>query len=135
MLALVCALFVLPSAVHGPGTVAQAQDRAIETGNAITTGGDIEADRATSELIRQRLRAIYRELDGLAGVFVTVNSGVVTLSGTVAEPDLAEEAIAFARRAEDAIAVRDRITISTSLMQRLVPALDRLERRSLTAVA
>ena len=126
---MVAAINFSPLMMHVSGQV-YAQEKT-ENNTAITA----ETDNASDEAVRLRLREIFQELEGLKGVFVQVNSGIVTLRGTVAEPDLAEEAVGLASRIDSVVTVRNNITIVTSISQRLVPVMERLERRAVTTIA
>ena len=69
----------------------------------------VEATTAADAAIRDRLTGIYERLDGLEGVGVMVESGVVSLEGDVATDALQDEALSIAHRVEGVVAVRDRI--------------------------
>jgi small-conductance mechanosensitive channel len=82
-----------------------------------------------------RIERILAELDGMNRVYVTVNSGVVTLHGEVTEASLAEQAIDVAKRVEGVVTVRNEITEVTSLRERLVPVWERLNNRFWQSIA
>ncbi|UAB79582.1 mechanosensitive ion channel [Erythrobacter sp. SCSIO 43205] len=77
-------------------------------------------------LITQRLTSIYDELSGLDRVRVITQSGVVTLSGEVANGEAAQEAIALAERVEGVILVRDQIERLRDIESNLSPAVEGL---------
>lgn len=121
MRALGAVLFVLVLALSS-GAKAQQE---VQTQSAITVEDTAVSDREIDE----RLEAIFNELDGLRGVFVTVRAGVVTLRGRVAEPAMAERAVALAGRIDGVVAVRNEIAEVTSIEERLVPVAERIQTR------
>ncbi|WP_321336296.1 mechanosensitive ion channel domain-containing protein [uncultured Cohaesibacter sp.] len=87
----------------------------------IETKRDVGADRS----IKERLQAIYREIDALSDVQVHVNEGVVSLSGAVANDGAAERALELATRLQGAVAVEDRIDRTLSVEDNLDPFLQK----------
>ncbi|MBK1825647.1 mechanosensitive ion channel family protein [Haloferula rosea] len=84
----------------------------------------IEADPAASDSrIEERLREIFRAVDGLADVEVVVTSGVVSLNGEVENEGDVETAGALARRMEGVVHVRNRVSKAVDIDSRLAPAL------------
>jgi len=79
-----------------------------------------ERDDATEELLRR----VFGEIDALKPVQVTVTSGVVQLSGTVLDSAAREQALALARSLDGVLYVEDAMTESTSVGDRLRPAVD-----------
>ena len=73
---------------------------------AISAGPVSDTDDAR---IAQRIRAIFAQIDSLHPVGVTVRSGVVTLTGTVASPAESERAAAIAERVAGVVTVQNRI--------------------------
>lgn len=102
-----------------------------ETEAPIATGDDAPDDRA----IDQRIERILDQMEGLQGVYVIVNSGVVTLRGRVAETALATEAESIAKRVEGVVATKNEIGEVTSVTERFVPAVERLRNRTKNIVA
>lgn len=88
----------------------------------------------SDEGIATRIEAIYGTYDRFENVSVTVEAGVVTLSGTVLETELVGEAEDLARKVEGVIAVQNRIELDTSVAERVRPALERLGDRAAQAV-
>ncbi len=72
--------------------------------------------------IRQRIERIYAAVSALGGVEVTVDGGVVTLSGQVSEARDGKDAVALANRTEGVVYVVDRIEGATKVEARLTPA-------------
>ncbi|MEQ8480507.1 MAG: mechanosensitive ion channel [Hoeflea sp.] len=81
----------------------------------------------TDAEIRERLKAIYEEIDTLSQVTVWVREGVVVLSGRVANEAGAERAIRLAQRIEGAVEVEDEIARTLSVEENLNPLLERTE--------
>lgn len=107
------------------GVLAHAQeDSTINTGNAAASDKDIDT----------RIEAIFDQIDGLQGVFVTVHSGVVTLRGKVTEAALSEQAVQLAKRVNGVVEVTNQIGEVTSLSVRLTPVYQRLTQRALQAI-
>ena len=114
-LSLIVAMLLLIAA-----SLAQAQEN-----GTIATGDTAASDRE----IDARIEAIFDEIDGLQGVFVTVHSGVVTLRGKVREAALADQAEQLARRVDGVVAVTNEIGEVTSVPDRLAPVYERLTQR------
>lgn len=105
----------------------------------VTLAQDAEEPAATIEArngdtisdaeIDKRIEEILREIDGLQSIFVSVNSGVVTLRGEVTESALADQALGIAGRVNGVVTVKNEIQEVTSLNERLVPVWQRLNNR------
>ncbi|WP_417450923.1 mechanosensitive ion channel domain-containing protein [Kordiimonas sp.] len=94
-----------------------------------------QASGARSDaVIEARIDAIYANYDRFSSVTVTVDAGVVSLSGSVLETELIGEAEDLARKVEGVIAVRNGLVLDTSVRERVRPALDRLGDRATQAV-
>ena len=106
---------------------ALAQDNGGEPAGPIATQSDAGSDRA----IDRRIEEILSQLEGLGDVFAQVKSGVVTLRGQVAEPQLALEAERLAGRVEGVVAIRNQIREVSSVSKRIVPAWERIRNRTL----
>lgn len=59
--------------------------------------------------IQQRISGIFSEIDGLQAVSVSVNQGVVTLTGETPNEKKAQQAINLTNRLTDVVTVEDRI--------------------------
>jgi small conductance mechanosensitive channel len=103
-----------------PGVALSQQDGPITTGDQTVTDREIDA----------RIEAIFDEIKGLQGVFVTVRAGVVTLRGKVTETSLSAQAEALANRVNGVVAVSNEIGEVTSLPVRLAPVYERLIQRT-----
>jgi small conductance mechanosensitive channel len=88
---------------------------------------DPEADAADDAAIERRLRAIYDNIEGLGGVAVRVQAGVVALRGEVASNALRAQAIRLARQVEGVVEVDDGVEVTAEIEQRIAPALERIE--------
>ncbi|HUF75667.1 MAG TPA: BON domain-containing protein, partial [Longimicrobiales bacterium] len=85
-----------------------------------------EARVATDEETRARLQAIFDRVESMHDVTVRVEAGVVRLTGSVAEAQVAARAEELAERQEGVVWVENRIQLTTSLAERLEPTWDRL---------
>ncbi|MEM7566805.1 MAG: BON domain-containing protein, partial [Pseudomonadota bacterium] len=128
-LALALALLAAPPLV--PKAAAQELVLPAETQEAGEKGPAIavESSAASDAAIRNRIRDLYREIDGLEGVRVSVEAGVVRLTGTVVDADAQAEAEALASRVSDVAAVENAVTLDTDVQRRLAPVLKRTQDR------
>lgn len=117
------ALLVAVVALSAPAT--RAQETVAPAGPTIETGEAVAADAE----IRGRIQTIFREIDGLGGIFVSVSSGVVTLSGQVGEAALAQKAEDLVSRVAGVVAIENQLTEQTAVTERLKPVIGRFERR------
>ncbi|WP_085855069.1 mechanosensitive ion channel family protein [Palleronia marisminoris] len=78
--------------------------------------------------IAARLRAILSALD-LDDIAVSVEAGVVTLSGSVADPAAIEQVAGIADRLDGVVAVRNELAATDELAQQLDPVLVRFRAR------
>lgn len=84
-------------------------------------------DPKEDEEIGERLRTIYRTIEGLAPIEVRVSAGVVVLTGEVSTQAQREQAVRLARNVRGVAEVENRIAIAQDLEGRLTPALKRLQ--------
>lgn len=90
----------LPSPVSPPVINGQSTNNAqIETRPSLQKDNDI----------RQRIKGIFSEIEGLQAVDVSVNQGVVILTGETANEKKAQQAINLTNRLTDVVTVDDRI--------------------------
>lgn len=87
-----------------------------------------DAERGDTQ-IASRVAAKLARQEGLAGVAVEVNAGVVTLSGTVLDEEQRELATSLARSVAGVVAVDDEMELSASLRERLAPALEQAQEK------
>ncbi|MBC7281282.1 mechanosensitive ion channel family protein [Hoeflea sp.] len=116
VLALPLSLFIAP---------ASAQDTPAPAGPAIEIGDAVIADAE----IRSRIQTIFREIDGLGGIRVSVSSGVVRLTGQVEEAALAQRAEDLVNRVAGVVAIDNQLTEQTEVTERLKPVIGRFENR------
>ncbi len=105
--------------------MALAQDSVEPAGPIIEIGERVTADNE----IRSRIQKIFREIEGLNGIFVSVSSGVVTLSGQVEEATFAKKAEDLVSRVAGVVAIENRLTEQTAVTERLKPVIGRFEAR------
>ncbi|WP_341368099.1 mechanosensitive ion channel domain-containing protein [Yoonia sp. BS5-3] len=93
--------------------------------------GTIATENSTAQdaAIAIRMRDILAALGGYGDVTVMVNEGVVTLRGTTTSTTDALALDALAARIEGVVAVRNQVSETTDLAERLDPALDRFRAR------
>ena len=96
-----------------------------EASGTITTENSAQQDAA----IAMRIREILTELGNYEDVTVTVNEGVVTLRGTTTSAVEAVELDPLAIRVEGVVAVRNQVTETTDIAERLNPAIERFQSR------
>jgi small conductance mechanosensitive channel len=92
-------------------------------------GGEIalETDAPSDAAIAARIATIFGEIDTLSGVEISVESGVVTLTGDTLTADAASRAEALALRVEGVVTVENRIDRDLSVATRVAPAMGELE--------
>jgi len=108
-----------------------AQDDTITTVEGTSAATQAEADAA----IATRIRDILHELDGYEDVTVTVKAGIVTLRGTTLDANLVDDLATLVGRVEGVVAIENRVTLSTSVSDRLAPVWERLVARARQTVA
>ena len=119
-LALLIALASVMLALTAP---ALAQTEGGEASGEIHLQTDAPADAA----IAQRIATIFGEIDTLSGVEISVEAGVVTLSGQTLTAEAANRAEALASRVEGVVTVENRIDRDVSVATRVAPAVGELE--------
>ena len=104
-----------------------------ETAFAQTEGGEaggeiaLETDAPSDAAIAQRIATIFGEIDTLSGVEISVESGVVILTGETLTAEAASRAEALALRVEGVVTVENRIERDLSVSTRVAPAMGELE--------
>ena len=96
-----------------------------EANGTITTENSSQQDAA----IAMRIREILGELGNYEDVTVIVNEGVVTLRGTTTSAIEVVELDQLATRIEGVVAVRNQVTETTDIAERLNPAIERFQSR------
>ncbi|WP_412049526.1 mechanosensitive ion channel domain-containing protein [Hoeflea sp. Naph1] len=123
-------LLLVMAILLGTKAGAVAQDASQSTVTApISRQETTETDRE----IRERLKAIYDEIDTLSAVTVWVRKGVIVLSGKVANESSADRAVRLAHRIDGAVEVEDKIARTLSVEDNLNPLIEKTEDAILTA--
>lgn len=107
----------------GASSLALAQQGNGEPTGTITLEPGAESDK----LIAQRITSIFEQIPQFESLQVDVNSGVVALSGQIANEAQAQRALKLSERVEGAIAVDDRIVRTLDLQDNLNPLWDSLQ--------
>lgn len=102
-----------------------AQDATPETAAApIVVVEDAPSDAAIANRLRAILGALEQE-----DIAVTVEAGVVTLSGDIADPAVSRQVEGVAERLEGVVAVNNTLATSGDIAQQINPAFDRFRAR------
>lgn len=96
-----------------------------DTTSTITVGETVETDAATAV----RIRDILSELGAYSDVTVSVNSGVVTLRGQVADATQIQNLNDLVSRVDGIVSIKNEVSETTDIVERLDPAIDRLKAR------
>lgn len=80
------------------------------------------SDAPEDEAIQNRLTSVLNAMEGTDEVDITVNSGVITLSGNVPSSRAARELINIAERVEGVVYVRNRLNEQVDISARVRPA-------------
>ena len=93
--------------------------------------GTITTDSSSGQdaAIATRMREILMELGSFDDVTVAVNEGIVTLRGTVTSANEVTAVQTLANRIEGVVAVKNEVTETTDISERLDPALERFRTR------
>lgn len=86
-------------------------------------------DEVNDQDIKQRISGIYSEIEGLKTLNVSVNQGVVSLSGEVPNEKKAQQAINLANRVSDVVAVEDRISRTLDVQDNVTPVISALKQQ------
>ncbi|SEA24716.1 mechanosensitive ion channel family protein [Alkalimonas amylolytica] len=88
--------------------------------------GEIKVQNAPQDqAIAARLRAITASLSGLENVEISVNAGVITLQGEVANTQLKNDMTAIASRLEGVVHVQNQLQEQLAVRSRLAPAAEK----------
>jgi small conductance mechanosensitive channel len=118
-------LAILVMALVLPWWGAHAQETVEPAGPTIEIGVGVITDAE----IRSRIQTIFREIEGLGQIRISVSSGVVTLSGQVEEAAAANKAEDLVSRVSGVVAIENRLTEQTAVTERLKPVIGRFESR------
>ncbi len=108
-----------------------AQDAATQPEGTIAVQSDGQQDAA----IANRIREIIGQLGRYEDVSVIVADGIVTLRGTTLDTAQIEALNALVARVEGVVAIENRVTESTDVVERLNPAVERIRNRTAQAIA
>ncbi len=86
-------------------------------------------DAPSDEAIADRLRAIVTALDH-GGITVSVQAGVVTLAGDIADPAVSAEVAGIAQRLDGVVAVNNDLAATDDISQQIDPAFERFRTRA-----
>lgn len=86
---------------------------------------DPAATGIDDNVIADRLRGIFQEIKGLEGVGVAVDSGVVSLSGSIADNASADRAKAIAQRVSGVVTVEAQFERDLSVGKNVEPVVDK----------
>lgn len=128
---LVGSLLLQPASLHAQvvaDPVILSAPAAIETEQAEAADTAIRStlqDASTDKSIASRMESIFREIQGLRAVEVRVQSGVVTLSGTVSSQEDRTKAEAIAARFAGVVTVENAIDRSFEVDSNLTPVVEK----------
>ncbi|QXT40535.1 mechanosensitive ion channel family protein [Gymnodinialimonas ceratoperidinii] len=95
----------------------------------------VESDRAQDFAVRDRIMAILGQLEGYDDVRATVSSGIVTLRGTVVDATRITALNDLVARVEGVVAIENTVSESTDVVERLNPAVERMQERIAQTIA
>lgn len=119
-----------PAQSLAPGIASKSAPEAAPETDESTNAIPTDEAEGTDTAIITRLNAIYRELDGLQQTRVAVESGVVTLSGSVTDPGNIDRARQIALRVNDVVAVQNNLQRDGDVSENLLPVVGRLTERA-----
>ncbi len=91
---------------------------------------EVSDDKPQDGRIEARIESIFDKIDGLEALEVTVESGVVTLAGDVANEAAASDALDIAQRTAGVVRVDDTINRTLDVADNVRPMLDDLQQKS-----
>lgn len=92
------------------------------------------SDRPGDKAIQERLESVLAAIDDVEAIEVSVEQGVVTLSGDVSNARSARELMAIANRVEGVIHVQSRLNEETDVSARVRPATRKFQEMGAAAV-
>lgn len=99
------------------------------------TAAPIEVVNVTSdEAIKNRIREIFKAVGGFESVEITVQSGVVKLSGRLGGEKLRSDAVSLATRTEGVVLALDRLQEPTEITSQFAPAFEKVREMGRTLV-
>jgi small-conductance mechanosensitive channel len=88
-------------------------------------GAQPSPSAADDAQLQEQLREVYDQIGALASIEVSVNSGVVELTGELDDPTARETATEIAQKFDGVLFVENKIEFSTDVSERVSPALER----------
>lgn len=123
----------------GEGASEQTVEEDSETGIDTTpaagniTEKDTVIETSTNQVddvdIEKRITGIFSEIEGLKAINVTVNAGVVSLTGEAPNEKKALQAINLANRVSDVVAVEDRINRTLDVEDNVTPVISQVKQQ------
>ena len=110
--AVICLSFLIPLS---------AQEQKTESTSQIEVA-DVTADEA----IKSRLHEIYQAVGGFESVKITVQSGVVKLSGEIPSDQVRSDAVSLSNRTAGVVLTLDRLREPAAITSRFTPACDKI---------
>ena len=107
--------------------------RAQETSPSLTSPIAVE-DATADSAISKRIEEIYEAVGGFEDISITVQSGVVTLSGEVSNTKLRDEAKSIAERTNGVVLTINRVTEVAAIEHQLAPAFVKLKEMGRAAI-
>ena len=105
-------------AVPAAGNITE-KDTVIET----------SANQVDDADIKNRITGIFSEIEGLKAINVSVNAGVVSLTGEAPNEKKALQAINLANRVSDVVAVEDRINRTLDVQDNVTPVISQVKQQ------
>jgi small-conductance mechanosensitive channel len=96
-----------------------------ESGTESTTPIEV-ADVTADEAIKKRIREIYQAVGGFESVEITVQSGVVKLSGKIPTEKLRNDAVSLANRTAGVVLTLDRLREPDEITSQFAPAYEKI---------
>lgn len=116
----VCALSISGALAQQALAQQTAQDQTADPSSVIEAAPREQADPT----IQKRIEDIYAQIDTLEKVAVSVQEGVVTLSGQVSNETQAQKALGLAKRLQGIVTVEDEIERTLDVEGNVIPILD-----------
>lgn len=119
----------------GPMTAAHAQETLLQDdanlGGADNEGAaqpviSAEPSPPADEVIKNRIETIFAEIDELAALEVSVQSGVVNLTGSISSPESGDQAQSIAERVSGVVTVDSNFERDVSVDNNVEPVIDNL---------
>lgn len=122
-----------------PGLAINNLMEAADTSQSEKTAKNAEISNQTDSLedqrIKKRLKEIFSNIDGLDKINVSVESGIVELSGKVLTAEAQKKAEELAQRVKGVIEVNDNIELDSAVEKRVSILIERIHQSFLTVVS